>query len=60
MTPNHFLFVMLEGGGTVPPQVTFNVRGTGSDGSKLSFHEIEHVSVSASGVIIAFGKLTCH
>jgi hypothetical protein len=40
--------------------VTFNVRGTGSDGSTLSFHETEHVSVSASGVIIAFGKLACH
>jgi len=51
---------MLEGGGTVPPQVTFNVRGAGSDGSTLSFHETEHVSVSASGVIIAFGKLACH
>jgi hypothetical protein len=40
--------------------VTFNVRGTGSDGSTLSFHETEHVSVSASGVFIAFGKLACH
>jgi len=39
---------------------TFNLHGTGSDGSTLSVHETEHVSVSASGVTLACDKLACH
>jgi hypothetical protein len=39
---------------------TFNVHGTGSDGSTLSVHETEHPSVSASGATLAFDKLACH
>jgi hypothetical protein len=39
--------------------VTFRVRGIGSDGSVLRFHEVEHMSVSASGVTLAFDKPTC-
>jgi hypothetical protein len=39
---------------------TFNLHGTGSDGSTLSVHETEHLSVSASGATLAFDKLACH
>jgi len=39
---------------------TFNVHGTGSDGSTLSFRATEHMSVSASGITLAFDKLACH
>ena len=39
---------------------TFTIHGTGSDGSTLRFHETEHMSVSASGVTLAFDKLACH
>jgi len=38
---------------------TFNVHGTGSDGSTLSFHMIDHMSVSASGVTLTFDKIAC-
>jgi hypothetical protein len=39
--------------------VTFRIRGIGSDGSVLRFHEVEHMSVSASGVTLAFDQPTC-
>ncbi len=35
------------------------IHGTGSDGSSLSFHDVAHFSVSASGVVITFDKPTC-
>lgn len=38
---------------------TLAVHGTGSDGSTLLFHEVAHLSVSASGITIAFDKPTC-
>jgi hypothetical protein len=38
---------------------TFNVHGTGSDGSVLNFHEVAHLSVSATGVTISFDKPAC-
>ena len=40
---------------------TFTVRihGTGSDGSMLNFHEVGHVSVSATGVTLSFDKPRC-
>ena len=38
---------------------TFMLRGTGSDGSTLTFHEVEHISMSASGATISFDKLRC-
>jgi hypothetical protein len=38
---------------------TFTVIGTGSDGSKLTFHETEHVSTSATGATLSFDKLRC-
>ncbi len=39
---------------------TFQVRGTGSDGSQLNFHETEHVSTNANGgVVVSFDKMTC-
>jgi hypothetical protein len=40
--------------------VTFTIHVTGSDGSTLSIHETEHMSVSASGITLAFDKLACH
>jgi len=39
--------------------VTFNLKGTGSDGSTLTLHETEHLSTSASGATLAFDKLRC-
>jgi hypothetical protein len=38
---------------------TFNLHGTGSDGSSLQFHDVAHASVSASGVSISFDKASC-
>jgi len=38
---------------------TFVLHGTGSDGSTLMFHEVFHVSVSASGITLSFDKPTC-
>ena len=38
---------------------TFNVHGTGSDGSTLSFHMVDHMSMSASGIVLVFDKATC-
>ena len=35
------------------------VRGTGSDGSSLMFHDVFHISVSASGITLSFDKPTC-
>lgn len=37
----------------------FVLHGTGSDGSTLTFHDVAHFSVSASGVTISFDKPTC-
>lgn len=39
--------------------VTFIGHGTGSDGSTLTYHDVAHFSVSASGVTISFDKPTC-
>ena len=39
--------------------LTFTLRGVGSDGSTLAFHETAHMSVSATGVTISFDKLAC-
>jgi hypothetical protein len=38
---------------------TFNVHGTGSDGSTLAYHENGHFSVSATGVTIFFDNIRC-
>jgi hypothetical protein len=38
---------------------TFRVRGTGSDGSTLTFHDNAHFSVSATGVTISFDRPRC-
>jgi len=35
------------------------VHGTGSDGSSLTFHDVAHMSVSASGITLSFDKPTC-
>jgi hypothetical protein len=37
----------------------FVVHGTGSDGSSLTFHDVAHMSVSASGMTLSFDKPTC-
>lgn len=38
---------------------TFNVTGTGSDGSHVSLHMVMHWSTSASGMVLTFDKVTC-
>jgi hypothetical protein len=38
---------------------TFSIHGTGSDGSTLTLHEVEHISSSASGATLSFDKLRC-
>ena len=38
---------------------TFSLHGTGSDGSTLEFHDVAHLSVSATGITLAFDKPTC-
>ena len=35
------------------------VQGTGSDGSSLMFHDVAHISLSASGMTLSFDKPTC-
>lgn len=38
---------------------TFNLHGTGSDGSTIQFHDVAHLSVSATGVTVSFDKASC-
>lgn len=38
---------------------TFNLHGTGSDGSRLQSNLLAHISVSATGITIQFFKTTC-
>jgi len=38
---------------------TLNLHGVGTDGSTLRFHEVAHLSVSASGVSVSFDKPSC-
>jgi hypothetical protein len=38
---------------------TLSAHGTGSDGSTLRIHDVAHLSVSATGIVITFDKLTC-
>lgn len=38
---------------------TFTVHATGSDGSSFNFHDVAHMSVSASGISFFFDKPTC-
>jgi hypothetical protein len=38
---------------------TFIGHATGSDGSTLTYHDVAHFSVSASGITISFDKPTC-
>jgi hypothetical protein len=38
---------------------TFNVTATGSDGTHVSLHVLMHFSTSASGMVVAFDKITC-
>ena len=35
------------------------IRGTGSDGSALTFRDVFHMSVSASGITLRFDKPSC-
>lgn len=37
---------------------TFTVRGVGTDGSTVGLHETAHVSVSATGHVLEFDKVT--
>ncbi len=38
---------------------TLNISGTGSDGSTLTAHIIDHMSISASGITLTFDKAVC-
>ncbi|MGZ3600895.1 MAG: hypothetical protein ACXWQR_24050 [Ktedonobacterales bacterium] len=38
---------------------TLSIHGRGSDGSTLQFHEVTHMSVSASGITFSFDKPKC-
>lgn len=38
---------------------TLSIHGTGSDGSTLRFHEVSHMSVSATGTTLFFDRPTC-
>lgn len=38
---------------------TFTVVLTGSDGSSITFHDVAHISVSATGITTSFDKPTC-
>ncbi len=38
---------------------TFNLHGTASDGSSLTAHMIDHMSISASGMTLVFDKVVC-
>ncbi len=38
---------------------TFSVRGTGSDGSEVSFHIVAHYTINAQGVEFFFEKPRC-
>jgi hypothetical protein len=38
---------------------TFSVHAVGSDGSTLRFHDVAHLSVSASGLTVSFDKPSC-
>jgi hypothetical protein len=38
---------------------TFSLHGVGSDGSKLTFHDVAHLSVSATGATVSFDKPSC-
>lgn len=35
------------------------IHGVGSDGSTLQFHDVAHLSVSATGITVFFDKPTC-
>lgn len=39
---------------------TFTVHATGSDGSSFTFHDVTHVSTSATGMVQSFDKPTCN
>jgi hypothetical protein len=38
---------------------TFVIHATGTDGTSLTLHEVAHMSVSASGVVVSFDKASC-
>jgi hypothetical protein len=38
---------------------TFTIHAVGSDGSRLTFHDTFHFSVSASGLVVVFDKPHC-
>jgi hypothetical protein len=38
---------------------TLNIHAGGSDGSLLNFHQVEHITINATGMIISFDHPTC-
>lgn len=39
--------------------VTFSLHGTGSDGSRISFHDVFHYTITGTGVEFSFDKPSC-
>jgi hypothetical protein len=39
--------------------ITFSLHGTGSDGSRISFHDVSHYTITATGVEFGFDKPSC-
>jgi hypothetical protein len=39
--------------------MTFSVRLTGSDGSRISFHQVAHYTINALGIEFGFDKASC-
>jgi hypothetical protein len=39
---------------------TFSVRGTSADGSRITFSEVFHYTITATGVETSFDKPLCH
>lgn len=40
--------------------VTFSVRGTSADGSRITFSDVFHYTITATGVETSFDKPLCH
>lgn len=49
---------IIVAGGSATERFNLNLRGTFGDGSKASYHAVEHLTVSADGKVIAFAHVT--
>jgi hypothetical protein len=39
--------------------ITLSIHGQGSDGSRISFHDVSHYQINAVGVEVGFDKPSC-